>query len=178
MSTNSDIYVYDLNTKKTANISEGIMGYVTNPQYSPDGKYIAGQSMERDGYEADLNRLFIMNLETGEKRFVSKAFESNVDAFLWNKDSRSIYFIGVWHGETQIYNIDLVGNDKLTQLTDGMHDYASLALCGNKIIAKRHSMSMGDEIYAENSARNGEAFAEAVHLTTENKQIYDQLEMG
>ena len=178
ISTNSDIYIYDLASKETKNITEENKGYDTNPQYSPDGKYIAWQSMERDGYEADLNRLFIMNLETGEKRFVSKAFESNVDAFLWNKDSQSIYFIGVWHGETQIYNIDLAGNDKLTQLTDGMHDYASLALCGDKIIAKRHSMSMGDEIYAVNSARNGDAFAEAVQLTTENKQIYDQLEMG
>ena len=178
ISTNSDIYIYDLASKETKNITEENKGYDTNPQYSPDGKYIAWQSMERDGYEADLNRLFIMNLETGEKRFVSKAFESNVDAFLWNKDSQSIYFIGVWHGETQIYNIDLAGNDKLTQLTDGMYDYASLALCGDKIIAKRHSMSMGDEIYAVNSARNGDAFAEAVQLTTENKQIYDQLEMG
>lgn len=178
ISTNSDIYIYDLASKETKNITEENKGYDTNPQYSPDGKYIAWQSMERDGYEADLNRLFIMNLETGEKRFVSKAFESNVDAFLWNKDSQSIYFIGVWHGETQIYNIDLAGNDKLTQLTDSMYDYASLALCGDKIIAKRHSMSMGDEIYAVNSARNGDAFAEAVQLTTENKQIYDQLEMG
>ena len=178
ISTNSDIYIYDLASKETKNITEENKGYDTNPQYSPDGKYIAWQSMERDGYEADLNRLFIMNLETGEKRFVSKAFESNVDAFLWNKDSQSIYFIGVWHGETQIYNIDLAGNDKLTQLTDGMYDYASLALCGDKIIAKRHSMSMGDEIYAVNSTRNGDAFAEAVQLTTENKQIYDQLEMG
>ena len=178
ISTNSDIYIYDLASKETKNITEENKGYDTNPQYSPDGKYIAWQSMERDGYEADLNRLFIMNLETGEKRFVSKAFESNVDAFLWNKDSQSIYFIGVWHGETQIYNIDLAGNDKLTQLTDGMYDYASLALCGDKIIAKRHSMSMGDEIYAVNSARNGDAFTEAVQLTTENKQIYDQLEMG
>ena len=178
ISTNSDIYIYDLASKETKNITEENKGYDTNPQYSPDGKYIAWQSMERDGYEADLNRLFIMNLETGEKRFVSKAFESNVDAFLWNKDSQSIYFIGVWHGETQIYNIDLAGNDKLTRLTDGMYDYASLALCGDKIIAKRHSMSMGDEIYAVNSTRNGDAFAEAVQLTTENKQIYDQLEMG
>lgn len=83
ISTNSDIYVYDLNTQKTENITEENKGYDTNPQYSPDGKYIAWQSMERDGYEADLNRLFIMNLETGEKRFVSKAFESNVDAFVW-----------------------------------------------------------------------------------------------
>lgn len=178
VSTNSDIYIYDLATGKTENITEENKGYDTNPQYSPDGKYIAWQSMERDGYEADLNRLFVMNLATGEKRFVSRAFESNVDAFLWNKDSQSIYFIGVWHGETQIYNIGLADNDSLNRLTDGMHDYASLALCGDKLIAKRHSMSMGDEIYAVNNTRNGNAFAEAEQLTFENKQIYDQLEMG
>lgn len=178
ISTNSDIYIYDLAGKKTENITEENKGYDTNPQYSPDGKYIAWQSMERDGYEADLNRLFIMNLETGEKRFVSKAFESNVDEFLWNKDSQSIYFIGVWHGETQIYNVNLTDNDKLTQLTDGMYDYASLALCGDKVIAKRHSMSMGDEIYAVTNTRSSDAYAEATQLTFENKQIYDQLEMG
>ena len=178
ISTNSDIYIYDLATKKTENITEENKGYDTNPQYSPDGKYIAWQSMERDGYEADLNRLFIMDLETGEKRFVSRSFESNVDAFLWNKNSQSIYFIGVWHGETQIYNINLADNDRLTQLTDGMYDYASLALCGDKVIAKRHSMSMGDEIYAVNNVRNGDIFAEAKQLTSENKHIYDQLEMG
>ena len=178
VSTNSDIYIYDLATGKTENITEENKGYDTNPQYSPDGKYIAWQSMERDGYEADLNRLFVMDLATGEKRFVSRASESNVDAFLWNKDSQSIYFIGVWHGETQIYNIGLADNDSLNRLTDGMHDYASLALCGDKLIAKRHSMSMGDEIYAVNNTRNGNAFAKAKQLTFENKQIYDQLEMG
>ncbi|WP_234878116.1 S9 family peptidase [Prevotella heparinolytica] len=179
ISTNSDIYIYDLATKRTINITEENKGYDTNPQYSPDGKYIAWQSMERDGYEADLNRLFIMNLETGEKRFVSKAFESNVDAFLWNnKDSQSIYFIGVWHGETHIYNILLSDGDKLTQLTGGVYDYASLALCGDKLIAKRHSMSMADEIYSVEGNRNGDAFAEVKQLTFENKHIYDQLEAG
>ena len=178
ISTNSDIYIYDLATKKTINITEENKGYDTNPQYSPDGKYIAWQSMERDGYEADLNRLFIMNLETGEKRFVSKAFESNVDAFLWNKDSQSIFFIGVWHGETHIYRLSLTDGDKLTRLTDGVYDYASLAFCGDKLIAKRHSMSMADEIYAVDGDRNGDSFAEARQLTFENKHIYDQLDMG
>lgn len=178
VSTNSDIYIYDLATQKMENITEENKGYDTNPQYSPDGKYIAWQSMERDGYEADLNRLFIMDLATGEKRFVSKAFESNVDAFLWNKDSQSIYFMGVWHGQTQIYNINLAANDQVTQLTDGMYDYASLALAGDQIIAMRHSMSMGDEIYATPATRSGDTFAEAKQLTFENKPIYDQLEMG
>lgn len=177
-STNSDIYIYDLKTEKTINITEENKGYDVNPQYSPDGKYIAWQSMERDGYESDQNRLFVMNLATGEKRFISKAFESNVDAFLWNKDSQSIYFFGVWHGETQIYNVNLAANDTITQLTDGMYDYSSLALAGNKIIAKRHSMSMGDEIYAVDNSRKDNAFASAKQLSFENKQIYDQLEMG
>lgn len=178
ISTNSDIYIYDLATKRTINITEENKGYDTNPQYSLDGKYIAWQSMERDGYEADLNRLFIMNLETGEKRFVSKAFESNVDAFLWNKDSQSIFFIGVWHGETHIYRLSLTDGDKLTRLTDGVYDYASLALCGDKLIAKRHSMSMADEIYAVNTSRNGADFSDVRQLTFENKHIYDQLDMG
>ena len=171
ISTNSDIYVYDLNTKETKNITEENKGYDTNPQYSPDGKYIAWQSMERDGYEADLNRLFIMNLETGEKRFVSKAFESNVDAFVWGADAKTIYFTGVWHGESQIYALNLA-NDSVKAITSGMYDYEGVALFGDKLIAKRHSMSMGDEIYAV--ALDGLA----TQLTQENKLIYDQLEMG
>ena len=171
ISTNSDIYIYDLKTKVTKNITEENKGYDTNPQYSPDGKYIAWQSMERDGYEADLNRLFIMNLETGEKRFVSKAFESNVDAFIWSADAKMIYFTGVWHGESQIYALDLA-NDSVKAITSGIYDYEGVALFGDRLIAKRHSMSMGDEIYAV------ELDGSATQLTQENKHIYEQLEMG
>lgn len=178
ISTNSDIYVYDLNTKQTANISEGIMGYDTNPQYSPDGKCIAWLSMERDGYEADQNRLMVMNLETGEKTFVSKDFDSNVDNFCWSADARTIYFTGVWHGESQIYGIDLTAGNKLASITEGMYDYGSVALGNvsgkNKLVAKRHSLSMGDEIYSVDLDDNNKV----AQLTSENKQIYDQLEMG
>ena len=177
ISTNSDIYIYDLATGQSSNITEGNLGYDTNPQYSPDGRYIAWQSMERDGYEADLNRLFIMDLQSGEKRFVSRAFQSNVDSYLWNRDSRSLYFLGVWHGTTQIYRAHLdqtEENDptaaRIELLTSGIHDYASLALCGDDLIAKRHSMSMADELY-----RVG---PETRQLTFENQHLYDQLEMG
>ncbi len=172
ISTNSDIYVYDLATKKTVNISEGNMGYDTNPQYSPDGKQIAWLSMERDGYESDQNRLFIMDLATGEKRFASKAFESNVDSYCWSPDANTIFFTGVWHGESQIYRIDLNEGDKLTKLTEGQHDYLSVALAGEKLIAKRQSMSMADEIYSVDMQGN------ATQISFENKQIYDQLTMG
>ncbi|WP_183128568.1 S9 family peptidase [Parabacteroides distasonis] len=174
ISTNSDIYVYDLNTKQTTNITEENKGYDTNPTYSPDGKSIAWLSMERDGYEADQNRLMVMNLETGKRTFVSKDFDSNVDSYCWSADCKRIYFTGVWHGESQVYQIDLVNGNKITPLTEGMYDYASVALLGDKLIAQRHSMSMGDEIYSIDLTGDHTV----TQLTFENKHIYDQLTMG
>ena len=183
ISTDSDIYEYDLSTGSTTNLCKSskqakeYMGYDTNPQYSPDGRYIAWQSMERDGYEADLNRLIVMDRTTGEKRFVSKAFRSNVDQFLWNTDSQTIYYLGIWHGLEQIYCLHLNQPDeqdptasRIELITSTVADYASLALVGNELIAKRHSMSMGDEIF-----RIG---AEEVQLTHVNQHIYDQVDMG
>ncbi len=178
VSTNSDIYVYDLASGTVTDICEEIKGYDINPQFSPDGKYIAWQSMERDGYESDLNRLMVMNLSTGEKTFVSKAFESNVDEFIWNDDSQSLFFVGVWHGTTHIYSADLQAGNKVTQLTDGQYDYGSIKLCGGSLLAKRHSMKMADELYVVDKARRNEAYAQVKQITRENQQLYDQLELG
>jgi len=172
ISTNSDIYVYDLASKQVTNITEENKGYDTNPTYSPDGRYIAWQSMERDGYESDQNRLFVMDLQTGEKRFVSKAFESDVDDYIWNAQSDGFYFIGVWHGEKHIYKVTLDGT--LTQLTEGQYDFGSVALAGESLIAKRHSMMEADEIYLVPTSPK----AAVTQLTQENKQIYDQLAKG
>ena len=171
-STNSDIYIYDLNKKTTKNITEGMMGYDTNPQYSPQGDKIAWLSMERDGYEADQNRLFVMDLATGNKNFISKKFDSNVDDYVWAQNGQSIYFIGVWHATSQIYQVEVKSTD-LKQITEGMHDYASVALLGDQLIAKRHSLSSGDEIFAV-AKEDGVA----TQLTFENKHIYDQIDMG
>jgi dipeptidyl aminopeptidase/acylaminoacyl peptidase len=170
VSTNSDIYVYDLKTKETVNITEGNAGYDTNPKYAPDGRSIAWLSMERDGYEADRNRLFVMDAETGGKRFVSQAFDSNVDDFCWSGDGQTIYFTGVWHGKTHIYALS-VSDSSIRPVTEGVHDYASVAICGDRLVAKRHSMSMADEIYAVDIHDGA-----ATQLTFENRHIYDQIE--
>ncbi len=171
VSTNSDIYIYNVESGDVKNITEENGGYDTNPQYSPDGKYIAWQSMERDGYESDQNRLMVMDLATGEKRFVSKAFESNVESFVWSADSKTLYFNGPWHGEIQLYSVGL-DSEEVKQITSGMYDYDTPQLFGDKLIAKRHSISMGDEIYAVN------ADGTTAQLTEVNKNIYDQIEMG
>ena len=172
VSTNSDIYFYDLKTGKTENKTEGMMGYDQNPAFSPDGKWLMWQSMERDGYEADKNRLFVMNLGTGEKTDLSASFDQNVEAPVWTKDSKSIYFVSVWHAKTQIYRLDMA-DAKIKQITEGQHDFESVHPAANTLIAVRHSMSKPNEIYAVNP-KNGST----KELSFENKHILSKIEMG
>ncbi|MEM9987707.1 MAG: peptidase S9, partial [Bacteroidota bacterium] len=67
-STNSDIYLYDVEGKSTRNLTEGMLGYDREPAFSPDGKSIAWNSMATPGYESDRNRIFVMDLLSGAKR--------------------------------------------------------------------------------------------------------------
>lgn len=167
ISTNSDIYLYNIRTRAHKNISEGNGGYDTNPSYSPNGTKIAWQSMERDGYESDWNRLMVMDLQTGEKTFVSKAFDSNIDEYAWLSDTQFV-FTGCWHGLVQVYQIDLAGN--MQQLTEGQYDYSLGDNTDNKIYLLRHSMCEANEIFSLNAAK------ELTQLTYENENIYNQIE--
>ncbi|MDD2476874.1 MAG: S9 family peptidase [Dysgonamonadaceae bacterium] len=171
-STNSDIYLYSLENKTTENITEGMMGYDINPQFSPDGKQIAWLSMERDGYEADKNRLFVMDLITKEKTYLSEDFDNNVDAFIWNADNRTLFFVATIEAKTQLFSISK-DTQEVKVITSGTHDYISLALGKGTLIAKRQSMSMPAEIYAV-TINNGDA----KELSYENKDILNQLTMG
>ena len=203
-STDTDIYIYDISTGKTANIckpagyiepetdltksmkhqavnaEENLKnnpGYDTNPQFSPDGKYIAWQSMARDGYESDRNRLCVYNTNTGDKTYVTETLDTNVDAFCWGDDSNTLYFLGVWHGCENIYQTNLDGN--VMQLTDGWHDYGSVQLLndGKKLLAERHSMSQASELYVINPSKK-EKQSKAEQITFENKHLYDQMTFG
>jgi len=202
VSTDSDIYLYDLATGETRNLCKPAgyrrpepeaftrslehqavnkqerdchMGYDQNPVFSPDGQYVAWSSMARDGYESDRTRLCVYNLQTGEELYATEAFESGVNEFCWGKDSRTLYFTGVWHGTTQIYRTDLKGN--VRQLTNDTCDYALLGLMpdGKSLLAKRHSISQADEVYRVFFKKNKAAVDQ---LTFENKLFYDQLTFG
>ncbi|MCB2207585.1 MAG: S9 family peptidase [Bacteroidetes bacterium] len=172
LSTNSDIYLYKLETGTTENISEGNMGFDIAPLFSPDGKYVAWESMERDGYESDQNRLFIMNLDTRERIYATKGFDQNVGGLVWSDDSQSIYFTSDWHGTFQIYRYDLQDGN-IDKLTEGLHDYKSLSLAGDYMIAARNSMSMPTELY---KVKISDGSAEQITFT--NKELLDQLTMG
>ena len=175
ISTNSDIYLYDLETGTHTNLTEGNGGYDTNPTYSPDGQWIAWQSMERDGYESDENRLMIQNLETGEKRFLTRGMETNVDAYYW-KDNNSLVFSAVWHATSMLYEINLQG--ERTCLTTGQYDYVPGGNIGNTYYCLRHSMREANEIFAFTPSATDNTPAPTIQLTHENDNIYSQITMG
>ncbi len=169
LSTNTDIYLYDLASGSTRNITEGNGGYDTHPRFSPDGTKISWISMERDGYEADLKRLFIQELKTGKKTFLTDGFEYDVDETVWSPDSKSIFFLATKHAEAQLWELALKGR-KIRQITTGMHDYTSLDLQAGKLLAGRQSYTLPTDLYLVDPKTG-----RADQLTHENKETLDQL---
>ena len=172
LSTNSDIYLYNLEKGTTTNLTEGMMGYDQNPAFSPDGKKIAWESMERDGYEADKQRLFVADLATGKKEDFTAGFDQNVQSLTWSADSKAIWFISDIRATDEIFKLDLSGK-KISRITNGMHNYQSVALAGDKLVASRVSMSQPAELYLVDP-KTGQDKA----LTSLNKGILDQLTLG
>ncbi len=204
ISTDSDIFLYDVDTKVTRNLckpeeyepvavnpthtmkdqkvnsEENLKnnpGYDTNPQFSPDGKHVAWQSMARDGYEADRNRLCVYTFATGEKTYVTESLDTNVDAFCWGADSKTLSFTAVWHGCTNIYHTNLKGEVK--QLTNDWADYLSVAPANDddKILTMRQSLSAPTDIYIVKPGKEVKK-TKIAQVTTENKHITDQLTFG
>ncbi len=174
VSTNSDIYLYNIATRETRNLTEGMQGYDINPAFSPDGTKIAWQSMARDGYESDQNRLMVLDLTTADAQpmFVSHEFESSVEEFMWLNNNR-LAFTGCWHALVHIYTVNLEG--VVQEVSGGQYDYS---LCGHKddlILCKRHSMREPDDLYLLDLPSD-ELMPK--QITFENRHILDQLTMG
>lgn len=176
LSTNSDLYAYNLTTGTTTNLTEGMMGYDTNPAFSPDGRYMAWLSMERDGYEADKNRLFIRDNATGQKIDLTSDWDYTIEEFVWNPNGKNIWFIAYHQGVAPIFNME-VATHKVTTVAEGLYDYTSLAPVDNKtIVTMRHSMLRPNEIYRI-GPKTKKGVKEDVALTDINGDIFAQLTM-
>ena len=202
ISTDADIYLYDIATKTTKNLCKPVdykepaidatksmreqsvnhqngdfnVGYDVNPKFSPDGKYIAWQSMEHDGYESDLNRLCLYEIATGKKTYLvnKNNFDSNVDEYTWSNDSKSIYFLGCWHACVNVYQVSLNGTVK--QLSDGWYDFGSVQTLPDtkKLLVSRHSMLQPEDLYVL-TINKTEKKSKVEQITNENKEILNQL---
>lgn len=199
ISTDSDIFLYNLETGKTKNLckpenykspvvnatsslkhqiqynenEDYNLGYDDKPKFSPNGKYIAWTSMKHDGYESDRTRLCVFEFSTGSKTYVTETSDSGVNDFVWDDNSKELYFSGVWHGKTNLYKTNLKG--EVSKITDEVCDYTLVDVDSrqNKLLTKKQSMSMADDIFFVD-IKKGTSY----QLTNINESIYNKLTFG
>ena len=175
ISTNTDIYEYNLETGKTTNRTEGNLGYDTNPAFSPTGN-LTWLQMKRDGYEADKNDIIVsfkgMNIN------LTANWDGTVESFLWSPDGKKVYFQAPIDGTLQLFEVDFPGLTKklpvVTQLTNGDFDVSGLVgFSGENIILTRTDMNHAAEIYSFDLMKKT-----WLQLTKINDEVYSKLSMS
>lgn len=172
VSTNSDIYLYDIETKQTKNITAENKGYDKYPVISPDGNKIAWMSMETPGYESDKERLMILDLTSGEKDCINENWDQNAHAYDWSDDGENIYFISGINATAQLYKVN-VATKEFTQITKGQHNYTSFSKSKGKIVGTKMNHQMATEAFVINEETGKET-----QLTFTNKYIYNNIKFG
>lgn len=172
VSTNSDLYQYDISSGETVNLTEENKGYDNEPQFSPDGKKLAWLRMEKDGFEADKNDIIVLDLASGKKTNVTGHEDYTVGGFIWNATSDGFFYKRAIEATYQIFSLDLKKKES-KQITNGIHNITSLSVAGDKLIAGKQSMNHPTDIYTY-SIKKGEE----KQLTDLNKEIYDKIKTG
>ena len=173
VSTNTDLYEYDVETGTTKNLTEGRMGYDVNPAFSKDGT-MAWLSMKRDGFEADKQDL-VASTGMGVVNLTKLRDDINVEGFRWSDDGSHIFFWAPINGTLQLFEVDYTGATQkvpdIRQITSGDFDVNGIvAQAGNVLIVSRTDMNHAAELYAVDLG-NGNM----KQLTYVNDSIYNSI---
>ena len=180
LSTNSELWHYDLKTGKTKNLTDAHEGYDNEPVFSNDGKWLAWLSMARDGFESDKNMLWILNMETGNQFPLAASLDQSFGHIVWSEDSKTMYAISGVSATFQVFQLDLKkdGSDKLkiagfSALTDGDHNINSISLAGGKLVGSMNTMSKPAELYSWDIKTRS-----IMQLTHANDQMLAKMKMS
>ncbi|KAK6025930.1 aconitase family protein [Ostertagia ostertagi] len=179
-STNTDLYYYELATGETINWTANMMGYDTNPSFSPDGKRVAWVSMKRDGFESDKTDIYVMDLDrkSMNKLNLTSGWDGAVNDFCWSKDGNRIFYNAAWRGTVQLFDVQVPQNlhvrmmPAVSKITEGIFDVNGIVgqAADGSVIISRTDMNHAAELFAVDIA-NGNMRS----LTQENAAVYDKI---
>ena len=173
-STNSDVYVINIEgDAPPKNITEGMAGYDNDPSYSPDGKYLAFQLMERASFEADKNRLMLIDRETGQVRELSAGLDQTTHDAVWMPDSKSLLFTSEYRGTNQLFQVS-IDSPGATQVSEGRFNWnvADVMPVGKSAVVTKMNMLRPTELSILNLADSIDKV-----ITHVNDEIYKSLEL-
>lgn len=184
-STNCGIYIYDTASGTTIPVkTDG--GYDTDPVWNEDGTRLAWISMERDGYEADRQRILLADISTRNGlptvqsiKELTANFDNDANSLVWHGDE--IYFSSMRPTGTQaILKTDMQG--RISQLTnkDWAYDFFSPWYIRN---AENGAVDIYTTYYCLNFpvelvkvSVNGDASSDFKQISHENEHILKQLD--
>ena len=171
-STNSNLYLYNLESGSTKCLTEGNPGYDTDPVFSPDGSKLAWLSMATAKYESDKKRLMVMDMNSGNVKDLTETWDYWPEQIAWSPNGESIWFVAYYQGTEPIFKISLE-DCNIETIEEGIYDYASVApVSDSMVVALRHSMREPNEIFA---VKQG---GEVKQLTQVNSELLSQLKLG
>lgn len=178
VSTNTDVYVYSVASKKTVNLSERFKGYDTNPEFNKTGTKLAWLSMSEDGYESDKNDLLVHDLKSGKTINLTKDWDGTVASFKWDQNGGKIYFLAATKGTEQLFEISSLNEqsakNSIRQITRGQHDINTIiGQSGTDLVVKKEDMNHAAELFRV-SLSNGELN----QLTQVNTSTFNKLSLG
>ncbi len=174
ISTNTDIYKYNLSDKQTENITEENKGYDTHPAFSKEGN-LAWLQMVKDGYEADKNDIIV--LQGGVKQNLTSQWDGTVNGFIWGSNNKDIYFTAPVDGTQQIFKVDHPGKTRkmpvVEQLSQGQFDVTGIVSeINGQLIVTRTDMNHASEIFSFDL--KNKTFKQ---LTQVNNEFYGKLDL-
>ena len=175
LSTNTDLFEYNIETGETKNLTEGMMGYDINPSYNKKGE-LAWLSQKRDGYEADKQDLIVSNGIT-KMNLTASRDDINVESFSWSEDGSKIYFIAPTDGTLQLFEVNYPGKTKMAavihQVTKGEFDVSGIVgEKDNMLFVSRTDFNHAAEIYTVD--KNDGNMQQLTHV---NDSMYNDLAM-
>ncbi|MDI6767312.1 MAG: S9 family peptidase, partial [Bacteroidota bacterium] len=171
-STNKDLFIVSPSGVEAKNITADNKAFDGDPQYSPDGKWIAYKFQTIPTYESDRFRIGLYDRKTGEKSVLTEEFDNWVNNFKWSPDSKSIYFTAQVEGHVPLYKVE-IKSKKITKIIDVKTiDAFDLSSDGKTLVFSRRSV--GEPVDLWSCSSNGKNLK---RITFFNKQIADEVDI-
>ncbi|MHC5201962.1 S9 family peptidase [Myroides sp. LJL119] len=175
ISTNSDLYQYNLNTKQTINLTPENKGYDNSPVFSPQG-YLTWAQMKTAGFEADKTDIIVRY--DGRDLNLTANWDGSVGGFVWSKDGQKIYFTAAVGGTMQLFEVNFPGKKRIaphvTQITEGDFDVNSIVgFADGKVIVTRTDFNHASEVFSYDLKKK--TWTQITHV---NDHIYDNIALS
>jgi dipeptidyl aminopeptidase/acylaminoacyl peptidase len=150
VSTNTDLYSYDLATGTTTNLTADNKGYDLQPSFNKTGQ-MAWLQMKRDGYESDKQDLVVSD-GIHKINLTQQRNDIHVEGYKWSDDGKKVFFFAPNNGTLQLFSVSYPGLTKsmpvISQITKGDFDINGITgQSGNTLVVSRTDMNHAAELY-------------------------------